>query len=60
MCKLSQTYIAYSLQQMHGLRRCIEEIIFSFTYPRLDMEVCEVLEHFLIAFFRTKFSILVV
>lgn len=38
----SQTYIASSLQHVQGLHRCIEEIIFSFTYPRLDMEVCEV------------------
>ncbi|MFQ6637936.1 hypothetical protein Gotur_014197, partial [Gossypium turneri] len=25
-------------QKMQGLRRCVEEIVFSYTYPRLDME----------------------
>ena len=33
-CKLS-------LSQTQGLRRCVEEIVFSYTYPRLDMEVKE-------------------
>ncbi|KAE8657280.1 DNA primase isoform 2 [Hibiscus syriacus] len=27
-------------QKTRGLRRCVEEVVFSFTYPRLDMEGC--------------------
>lgn len=46
--------MTFSSVQAQGMRRHVEEIVFSFTYPRLDLEVCvlpNVILRFLTRFF---------
>ncbi|XP_048132612.1 DNA primase small subunit isoform X2 [Rhodamnia argentea] len=45
--QLKSLLCSAKLKHIQGLRRCIEEIIFSFTYPRLDMEVSKHMNHLL-------------